>query len=231
MMHGSFGTLGILSKLTFRLVAGEAVTCTCVYEKYATLEEYQAAIWRHFEARDVDFMDGIIHSPTEYVLVARPLRRRRAVHEPLRLDEGLLPEHARRAREDYLDNARLLLPLRPRRHQRAAEVVRRAPAVRQARSTRAACCASPRSCTGSCDDERPTITLDVFVPFSQGRTSSSTGTSARSASSRCGACRTGASATTSGSHDASTTASSDELFLDLAIYGMKQRRRRKNYHR
>jgi FAD/FMN-containing dehydrogenase len=67
MMHGSFGTLGVLSKLTFRLVPAKPFV-KVVYEKYDTLSEYRAAITRHFKADDVDFMDGIIHSPREYVL-------------------------------------------------------------------------------------------------------------------------------------------------------------------
>ena len=76
MMHGSFGTLGILSKLTFQLVP-RSRSCSVDYEKYTTLDAYQAAIQRHSEARDVDFMDGIIHSPTRVRAVRRPLRRSR----------------------------------------------------------------------------------------------------------------------------------------------------------
>ncbi|MFN7131968.1 MAG: FAD-binding oxidoreductase [Myxococcales bacterium] len=67
MIHGSFGTLGIVSKLKFRLVPSKPYV-KMKYEKYGTLEEYQAAIWRVYQNRDWDFMDGIIHSPTEYVL-------------------------------------------------------------------------------------------------------------------------------------------------------------------
>ena len=67
MMHGSFGTLGILSKLKFQLVPAKRYV-RVEYEKYATLSEYRGAIWRHFKNNDLDFMDGIIHSPTEYVL-------------------------------------------------------------------------------------------------------------------------------------------------------------------
>src|SRR5688500_16285639 len=67
MMHGSFGTLGILSKLKFQLVPAKRYVHV-KYEKYETLSEYRAAIWRHFKAVDIDFMDGIIHSPAEYVL-------------------------------------------------------------------------------------------------------------------------------------------------------------------
>lgn len=67
MMHGSFGTLGILSKLRFRLVKAKPFVHVR-YETHTTLEAYQAAIWRHFTARDVDFMDGIIHAPDRFVL-------------------------------------------------------------------------------------------------------------------------------------------------------------------
>jgi FAD/FMN-containing dehydrogenase len=67
MMHGSFGTLGILSKLVFELVPAKPFVHV-TYETYATLADYQAAIRRRFEARDVDFMDGIIHSPHCFVL-------------------------------------------------------------------------------------------------------------------------------------------------------------------
>jgi FAD/FMN-containing dehydrogenase len=67
MIHGSFGTLGILSKLKFRLTRAKPYVHV-VYETHTTLESYQAAIWKHFTERDVDFMDGIIHSPTKWVL-------------------------------------------------------------------------------------------------------------------------------------------------------------------
>jgi len=67
MMHGSFGTLGVLSKLKFRLVPAKRYV-KVTYDTFATLPEYKAAIQRHVDAGDVDFMDGIIHSPTKYVL-------------------------------------------------------------------------------------------------------------------------------------------------------------------
>ena len=67
MVHGTFGTLGIISKLKFRLVQAKPFV-RVRYEKYDNLEEYKAAIWSHFVSQDVDFMDGIIHSPREYVL-------------------------------------------------------------------------------------------------------------------------------------------------------------------
>ena len=67
MMNGTFGTLGIITQLKFRLVPAQAFV-KVVYEKYKTLDEYQAAIWTHYTQKDVDFMDGIIHTPEEYVL-------------------------------------------------------------------------------------------------------------------------------------------------------------------
>ena len=67
MIHGSFGTLGILSKLKFRLIPAKPYV-KMNYEKYDNLDDYKDAIWGHFKKRDVDFMDGMIHSPSEYVL-------------------------------------------------------------------------------------------------------------------------------------------------------------------
>jgi FAD/FMN-containing dehydrogenase len=69
MMHGTFGTLGVLSKLTFRLVPAKPFV-QVAYERHETLESYVAAIRRHAAARDLDFMDGIVHSPRLYVLAA-----------------------------------------------------------------------------------------------------------------------------------------------------------------
>jgi FAD/FMN-containing dehydrogenase len=67
MVHGTFGTLGVISRLKFRLIPSKPFV-KVTYEKYSTLEDYKAAIWAHFKNKDVDFMDGIIHSPKEYVL-------------------------------------------------------------------------------------------------------------------------------------------------------------------
>ncbi|HEY4178519.1 MAG TPA: FAD-binding oxidoreductase [Kofleriaceae bacterium] len=67
MMHGSFGTLGILSKLTFKLVPAKQFVHV-VYETHTTFASYRAAIEHHTALRDVDFMDGIIHGPEQYVL-------------------------------------------------------------------------------------------------------------------------------------------------------------------
>lgn len=63
MMHGTFGTLGVLSKLAFRLVPAKPFV-RVRHERFATLAEYLAAIRRHVSRDDVDFIDGFIHGPT-----------------------------------------------------------------------------------------------------------------------------------------------------------------------
>ncbi|HNS99558.1 MAG TPA: FAD-binding oxidoreductase [Polyangiaceae bacterium] len=67
MMHGSFGTVGILSRLVFKLIEAKPYV-HLRHEKHATIDSYLASIKRHFELQDVAFMDGIIHSNTQLSL-------------------------------------------------------------------------------------------------------------------------------------------------------------------
>lgn len=67
MMHGTFGTLGIISKITFKLIPAKKFI-RMINEKYETLEDYKSAISNHIRLNDIDFMDGIIYSEKEYVL-------------------------------------------------------------------------------------------------------------------------------------------------------------------
>jgi FAD/FMN-containing dehydrogenase len=67
MMHGSFGTVGILSRLVFRLIPAKPFV-HLRHETHSSMDSYLASIWSHFERRDVDFMDGLIHSPSHLVL-------------------------------------------------------------------------------------------------------------------------------------------------------------------
>jgi hypothetical protein len=122
MLHGSFGTLGILSKLTFRLIAAKPYV-RVAYEQYATLGDYKAAIWRRFVDQDVDVMDGFIHTPAQSTLclgrfvdeapytsleapdapassrlrwnVSRELRQDRLMRETIRDDEATLVRERR----------------------------------------------------------------------------------------------------------------------------------------
>ncbi|HVV51939.1 MAG TPA: FAD-binding oxidoreductase [Polyangia bacterium] len=72
MLHGTFGTLGILTAVTFRLVPAKPFV-RVVYERFATLPELQAAIRGHIDRQDVDFLDGFAHGPAAYVLNAGTL--------------------------------------------------------------------------------------------------------------------------------------------------------------
>jgi FAD/FMN-containing dehydrogenase len=67
MMHGSFGTVGILSRLTFKLIPAKPYV-HLRHEHHTSIDSYLESIWSHFEKRDVDFMDGIIHSTKQLSL-------------------------------------------------------------------------------------------------------------------------------------------------------------------
>lgn len=67
MMHGSFGTVGILSRLVFRLIPAKPFV-HLRHETHTSIDSYLASIRSHFERRDVHFMDGIIHSLSNLVL-------------------------------------------------------------------------------------------------------------------------------------------------------------------
>ncbi|MDB4940854.1 MAG: FAD/FMN-containing dehydrogenase [Labilithrix sp.] len=67
MMHGSFGTLGILTKLVFQLVPAKPFV-KVEYERHRTMSEYVAAIRRHAADETLDFMDGILHAEGNFVL-------------------------------------------------------------------------------------------------------------------------------------------------------------------
>jgi hypothetical protein len=67
MMHGSFGTVGILTRLVFKLIPARPFVHVR-YENHTSIGSYLDSIRRHYERRDVDFMDGMIHSLSHLVL-------------------------------------------------------------------------------------------------------------------------------------------------------------------
>ena len=164
MMHGSFGTLGVLTRLTFRLVpAKRHVHVT--YERHARLEDYLAAIDRRRREPDVDFLDGIIHAPDLHVLsVGRFVDEAPYTHayDWMRV----YWKSTRTRREDYLETAdyffrydRGVTSVHPRsfagrlvlgKFLHSSQVLRLADKLHWL-----------------LDDERPTVTLDVFVPVSR----------------------------------------------------------------
>lgn len=67
MVHGTFGTLGLITKIKFRLIPSKMFVHV-LYHEFKTIEEYIRAIKEHSEKKDFDFMDGIIHSPEKFIL-------------------------------------------------------------------------------------------------------------------------------------------------------------------
>ncbi len=67
MMQGTFGTLGIISRLKFKLVQAKPFV-KVTHEKYGSLKDYKSAIWKHFKNKDIDFMDGFINGTEEMML-------------------------------------------------------------------------------------------------------------------------------------------------------------------
>jgi hypothetical protein len=165
MMHGSFGTVGILSRLVFRLTPAKPFV-HLRHETHGTIDGYLESIRSHFERRDVDFMDGIIHSNSHLVLCvgdfvdSAPYANRydwlkvyyrstaerredylRTAHYFYRYDRGVTNVHPK----SFL--GRLLLG----RFLGSSEVLRLAEKLRWLLLS----------------DDRPMVTVDTFLPFSR----------------------------------------------------------------
>jgi FAD/FMN-containing dehydrogenase len=67
MMQCSFGTLGIVAKLVFKLVPAQPYV-KLEYERHTNVAAYREAILAHSRARDFDFIDGFIHGTNDFVL-------------------------------------------------------------------------------------------------------------------------------------------------------------------
>ncbi len=165
MMHGSFGTVGILSRLVFKLIPAQPFV-HLRHEKHFTIDSFLDSIWSHFENQDVDFMDGIIHSPTQLSLCVgdfvdhAPYTNRydwlkvyyqstakrhedylKTPHYFFRYDQGVTNVHPK----SFL--GRLLLG----RFLGSSEILRLAEKLRWFLLS----------------DDRPDVTVDTFLPFSR----------------------------------------------------------------
>jgi FAD/FMN-containing dehydrogenase len=226
MMHGAFGTLGIIARLTFRLIPAQPYV-HLHYETCTTITSYQAAILRHFEARDVDFMDGIIHSPSCYVLATG----RFTDTAPYTSDYSWMKiyyQSTRTRTEDYLTTPDYFF-----RYDRGVTNVR--PRSLLGRLVLGKFLASSQwlrlgaKLRWLLRAERPTITLDVFVPFSRVPDFLAWYEQTfRFYPLWCVPYRRVRDY--EWLDDAFYRTMTDPLFLDLAIYGMRQRGTT-NYHR
>ena len=67
MMHGSYGTLGLLTLLTFRLVSAKPYV-RMEYLRFPSATELIAEVQERCRSGEDDFIDAIVHSPDEFVL-------------------------------------------------------------------------------------------------------------------------------------------------------------------
>lgn len=228
MIHGSFGTLGILSKLKFKLTPAKPFV-KVRYEKYDCLRDYQAAIWRHYEAQDVDFMDGIIHSMSELVLSLGEFTDEAPYKS--RYDWMKIYYQSTRTRtEDYLRTADYFF-----RYDRGVTNVH--PKSLLGRFFLGKFMSSSRllriaeKLRWLLRSGKPTITLDVFIPFSRvGEFLAWYAAEFRFFPLWCVPYKRVRDYEWLSPRLLAGLAPEDQLFLDLAIYGMKQRGDR-NYHK
>lgn len=67
MLHGSYGTLGVLTRLTFRLLPAKPFV-RMEYHRHRDLAAFEADLRERCRAADFDFVDGIIHGRDAFVL-------------------------------------------------------------------------------------------------------------------------------------------------------------------
>lgn len=67
MIHGSYGTLGVVTRLEFRLVPAQPFV-KLTYQRFHDFPAFHAALRHHCDAADHDFIDGIVHAPDHLTL-------------------------------------------------------------------------------------------------------------------------------------------------------------------
>lgn len=67
MIHGSYGTLGILTRLTFQLLPAKPFV-RMEYRTLPSADLFHAEMLERCRAADFDFIDGIVHGPDRFVL-------------------------------------------------------------------------------------------------------------------------------------------------------------------
>lgn len=67
MIHGSYGTLGVVTRVTFRLEPAEPFV-KLTYQRFHDFPSFHAALRQHCETGDYTFIDGIVHAPDHLTL-------------------------------------------------------------------------------------------------------------------------------------------------------------------
>jgi FAD/FMN-containing dehydrogenase len=84
MVHGSYGTLAILTRVVFELVEAQPFV-RVENRRHGSFESFEADLRACMASDDVDFADGIVHGPHELVVCAGSFAARGpATYEPRR---------------------------------------------------------------------------------------------------------------------------------------------------
>lgn len=67
MIHGSYGTLGVLTQLTFKLLPAKPFV-HMEYRKFSSFEAFRTVLRERCDVGDYEFVDGIIHDQNMFVL-------------------------------------------------------------------------------------------------------------------------------------------------------------------
>jgi FAD/FMN-containing dehydrogenase len=67
MVHGSYGTLGVVTRLDFRLVPAKPYV-KLTYRRYHDFPGFHAALRERCAVGDYTFIDGIVHAPDHFTL-------------------------------------------------------------------------------------------------------------------------------------------------------------------
>jgi FAD/FMN-containing dehydrogenase len=100
MIHGSYGTLGILTAMEFELIAAKPFV-KMEYRQFDTFKAFHTEMMERCHANDFDFIDGIVHGREHFVLCLG----RMVDHAPYTNDytgEQIFYKSTRNRREDYL---------------------------------------------------------------------------------------------------------------------------------
>jgi FAD/FMN-containing dehydrogenase len=100
MIHGSYGTLAILTRITFELVDAQPYV-RMDYRRHDSVAGFEADLRACMERDDVDFIDGIAHAPDELVLCAGTFTASAPAVSDYRRD-GIYYKSTRALTEDHL---------------------------------------------------------------------------------------------------------------------------------
>ncbi len=67
MLHGSYGTLGLITRAKFKLIPAKPYV-KMTYEKHSSFPEFWRELRNHCNRADHDFIDAIIHSKDSFVI-------------------------------------------------------------------------------------------------------------------------------------------------------------------